>query len=72
MTQKEKCTGHCLDLLNSRNAGHAFNPKILDSYYLKFNGGSGNAFVIGMKVADMMIEQYKPTAPGAQENNQYI
>lgn len=67
MSNKEKCTAHCKEALQSRNLLYVFNPAVLESYYRKNNGSHGNAFLIGIKTADLMIEQYKPEPDPALE-----
>jgi hypothetical protein len=60
MTHRQECIAHCKEALQNRNLQHVFEEKILMHYYHKNNGAQGNAFLIGIKTADMMIEQYKP------------
>lgn len=59
MSQQERVATLCREQLASRGLAHTFNPAIIKSYLLK-HGKQGNAFLIALKTADMMIEQYKP------------
>jgi hypothetical protein len=70
MTHKEKCVCYCKEQLSSRNLLHVFDQSILNSYYTKHNGSQGNAFIIGLKTADAMIEQYKPAPADLEIYNQ--
>ncbi len=60
MTHKQECICYCIDHLNSRNLFHVYNAKLFDHYYRKNNGFYGNAFAIGIKAADFMINNYEP------------
>lgn len=66
MTHKEKCVCNCREHLQSRGLLHVFNPSIFQYYYRKHNGAQGNAFLIGLNTADMMIQNFKP-APTEQQ-----
>lgn len=56
MTHKEECICYCIDHLNQRNLSHTFDFKTFEHYYRKNNGAWGNAYLIGLNSADMMIE----------------
>ncbi len=58
MTHKEECLCYCIDHLNSRNLGFAFDFSTFSHYYRKHNGAFGNAWNIGLSAADMMIQNY--------------
>jgi hypothetical protein len=59
MTHKEECICYCIDHLNSRSISGAFNFKTFEYYYRKFNGSCGNAYLVGINAADIMIENFK-------------
>lgn len=60
MSNKERTEMHIRQLLDSRQLGYTYNPEILNHYYNKNKGSQANAFTMALKIADMMIEQYKP------------
>lgn len=60
MPHKQECICYCIDHLNSRNLSHVYDKKTFEHYYRKFNGAWGNAYLVGLKAADMMIENPTP------------
>jgi len=60
MTHKEECICYCIDHLNSRNLSHTFNRPLFDHYYRKNEGSLGNAYLVGVNAADVMITNYNP------------
>ena len=72
MKQKEKCACNCREHLQSRNLLHVFNQSHFEHIYKKFDGTNGNAFSIGLRAADFMIENYKPTPAELEHYKQYF
>lgn len=72
MTHRQECIAHCKEQLENRNLEFAFEEKIFNYYYNKNNGTQGNAFLIGIKTADMMIEQYQPKTADENFYNQFF
>ena len=72
MTHRQECIAHCKDNLQSRNLTQVFDQSIFDHYYVKNHGAQGNAFIIGLKTADMMIENYKPKPADLEFYNQFF
>lgn len=60
MTHKEICVCNCREHLQSRSLLHVFDQKVFEHYYRKNHGAQGNAFLIGLNAADLMITEYKP------------
>lgn len=72
MTHRQECIAHCKALLQNRNVEYVFEERIFNYYYNKNNGAQGNAFLIGIKTADMMIEQYKPKPADLEFYNKFF
>lgn len=72
MKHRSNCIAHCKDALQNRNLQHVFDQSVFNHYYNKNNGAQGNAFLIGIKTADMMIEQYKPKPADLEFYNQFF
>jgi hypothetical protein len=72
MTHRQECIAHCKEQLQNRSLNHVFEEKIFNHYYNKNNGAQGNAFLIGIKTADMMIEQYQPKPADLEFYNQFF
>lgn len=61
MTHKQECIYYCIDYLNQRSIYNAYDSKTFNHYYRKNQGAWGNAYLVGMAAADMMIENFKTT-----------
>ena len=60
MTHKQECIRHCHEYLNSRNLTHVYNQHLFEHYYRKNSGHFGNAYSVGIKAGDLMINNYEP------------
>jgi len=73
MSQFERVATLCREQLEGRSLAHTFDPSIIKSYISKNKASQGNAFLIALKTADMMIEQYKPaTAPELEQYDPFF
>lgn len=72
MTHRQECIAHCKETLQNRNLGFVFEESIFNHYYTKNNGAQGNAFLVGIKTADIMIEQYQPRCTDENFYNQFF
>ncbi len=61
MTQVNRCACMCREHLQNRNLLHVFDQTIINHYIQKHKAAQGNAYIIAIKTADMMIAQYKPS-----------
>ncbi len=61
-----------MDLLQSKNLAYVFNDNDFNHCYRKFNGTQSNAFCIGIRAADMMIENYKPMPEDMNYYNEFF
>lgn len=60
MKHKDECIAICKQYLQDLSIQNIFSEKEFNTYYRKNNGGSGNAFSVGLKVADSLILNFNP------------
>ncbi len=70
MTHRQECIAHCKECLQSRSLENVFNQSHFDHVYKKNNGANKNAYTIGLRTADFMIENYKPLPADLEIYNQ--
>lgn len=60
MSQHERVATHCRELLASRNLAYTFNGSVITHHIRKHKSAQANAFIVALKCADKMIEEYQP------------
>ena len=60
MTHKQHCIDNCLQYLQQLSLAHTYSQQVFKHYYRKNNGAQGNAYLVGLNAADMMIKNYSP------------
>lgn len=60
MTHKQRCIDYCLQHLQQLSLAFTYSQDTFKHYYKKNNGAKGNAYLVGLHAADMMIKNYSP------------
>lgn len=60
MTHKQRCIDNCMQYLEQLQLGYAFSTSIFNHYYRKNHCCTGNAYLVGLNAADMMIKNCQP------------
>lgn len=68
MSTKQKCKGYCMEFLNSRGCGFAFNQSEFDR---QFKGCSLlNPVTVGLQIADNLIFNYRYNQNSHESRNE--
>lgn len=69
MTQKERCINFCKEQLENLQLSNIFSLSEFNSYYTKHNCYTGNAYIVGLHIADYIIfQQHSKIQPQTQTN----
>lgn len=55
MTHKQRCIAYCKQYLQQLSLDNIFSLATFNHYYRKHNGSTGNAYLVGLHAADLII-----------------
>lgn len=71
MTHKQECIDTCMEYLQQLSLVFAYSQSIFNHYYRKHNGANGNAYLVGLNAAEMMIKQFDTQTQNVQYDTEY-